>query len=283
MKRVSIAVSVALSSAAVLALLLVAGQSAEAGDASGPPLLPDLIVEEPAEILVYKQPGERSTILRFSHTTSNVGVGPLEISPDLQTDECGPKGERGRVAYQMIYEDTDADGVFDRDVDRGGDTREVGCMVYHAAPGHDHYHFNDFALFELYSERSGKLKETSDKVSFCVYDLDQPYPRLPGSPAAMFYKFANCDREDGTHGISVGYADYYDADTTGQELDVTGRRPGRYCLVARADPVDRLTERGSEGETNNETEVRIRLNRERNTDDEGREVKRLAGPCKLPG
>lgn len=280
-KRVSIALSVALASAATLALLLATGPSAQAGDSSGDPLLPDLVVEEPERILLVKEPGAKTAILRFSHTTSNVGAGPLEINPDLSTETCGEDGERGRRAHQAIYGDSNSDGQFVRGEDQVVSVENVGCMTFHAV--HNHYHFDDFALYELYSERSGRLKETSDKMSFCVFDLDRTHPGLPGSPASMFYSFTNCDRDDGTHGISVGYADLYGPDTPGQELDVTGRRRGTYCLVAYTDPIDKLAELGSEGETNNETEVRIRLNPERDTAVDGREVKRLDGPCKLPG
>lgn len=280
--RIGAAAFIALFSA-LGAWLLLSSSAANAGGPSGPSLLPDLVVEQPRQIVLQRSEGTKKTFLRFSHTTANTGQGPLEIYPDLSTDTCGDAGDRGRVAYQAIFQDSDAggppDGVYDRKEDTEAIAEPVGCMVFHDI--HNHYHFDDFALYELYRMKSGRLRENSDKVSFCVYDLTRPYPDLPGSPAQAFYDFLNCAADDGTHGISVGYADIYGPATPGQEFDVSDRRPGRYCLVARTDPADRLEEVAAGGEDNNTRAVQIRVNK-KNATDTGRPVPVLNKPCAAP-
>ena len=280
--RVGAAAFAALFSA-LGAWLLLSSSSATAGSQSGPSLLPDLVVETPDQIVLQRATGTKKTFLRFSHTTANIGRGPLEIYPDLSTETCGDEGNRGRVAYQAIFQDSDADGgpdaVFDPKDDTETVAEPVGCMIFHDI--HNHYHFEDFALYELYRMKSGQLRETSDKVSFCVVDILNPHPDLPGAPAQGVYGFENCDADDGTHGISVGWADIYNADTAGQEFDVSDRSPGRYCLVARTDPADRLDEVASGGEDNNAQAVQIRVNRKHATVP-GRAVPVLNEPCAPP-
>jgi len=232
-----------------------------------PTLLPDLAVPKPHEILIERR--NRRATLRFSHTTANRGDGPLEISPDLSTTTCTEGGEDGREAYQYVFRDLDRSGAFERNADGPPEGRPVGCMIFHEP--HNHYHFKDFALYELYRERTGRLVGTSDKVSFCVFDLAPLASGLPG--AAAYYDFSNCDKDDGTHGISVGWADTYGAATKGQELDVTGMRRGRYCLVSIADPEGRLDEKPG-GKANNTRRVRIAMRPGRAF------VKKLPTPCR---
>jgi hypothetical protein len=248
-----------------VAALSLGARSAGAGNPA-PALLPDLIVPKPAELFIDKL-GKRA-ILRFSHTTANIGRGPLEISPDLEASNCSSDGEDWFDADQYVYRDTDGSGAFERGVDEAPEKRPVGCMYFHEP--HDHYHFRDFALYELYRERTGNRVATSDKVSFCVFDLQEYNGDLPG--AEQFYSGSNCDRSDGTHGISVGWADVYTSSTPGQELNVTGKRRGRYCLVAKADPDNRLDEQGSTA--NNVRRLRIALRPGRGI------VRRLDGRCK---
>ena len=280
--RVAAAAFVAVASA-LGTWLLVSSSAATAGGPTGDSLLPDLIVEPPSAIVLQRLSGTKKTFLRFSHTTSNVGNGPLEIYPDLNTETCGDEGARGRVAYQRIFQDSNAnggpDGVFDRSVDNETVNDPVGCMIFHDI--HNHYHVEDFALYELYRMKSGLLKETSDKVSFCVFDLTQTHASLPGSPGSGFYTFTNCDEDDGTHGISVGYADIYGSGTPGQEFDVSDRNPGRYCLVAYTDPADRLEEVTTGGEDNNVQAVQIKLNL-KNASEFGKPVATLDEPCSPP-
>jgi Lysyl oxidase len=260
------------------AWLIVNSSPATAGSATGEALLPDLIVEPPDDIVLQGTPGGK-TFLRFSHTTSNVGDGPLQIYPDLETESCGEQGDRGRVAYQAIFQDSNGNGTFERNVDTQTVSEPVGCMIYHEI--HQHYHFEDFARYQLYRVKSGVLRETSDKVSFCVVDILNTHPELPGAADEPYYSFENCQADSGIHGISVGYADIYGSGTPGQEFDVTERHPGRYCLVAWTDPTDRLSEVATGGEDNNLQTVQIRMNL-KNATDFGKSVPIVDEPCSPP-
>lgn len=273
------AYGVAVASIVAVLGIATAGPASGAAGSSGTALLPDLVVESPADIVLQRQDGSTETYLRFSHSTANTGVGPLEIYPDLTTDTCGEKGHRGRVAYQAIYEDGNSNGTFQRGIDTETTAMPVGCMIYHKI--HEHYHFEDFARYELYRMETGRLVEVSKKVSFCVIDSHKYAPQLPGSPENPYYNFANCATDSGTHGISVGWADKYGAGTPGQEFNVSGRREGRFCLVTRADPKNRLTEIAPGGEDNNVESVQIRMSLKQATD-LGRAVRVLDEPCSAP-
>ena len=138
-------------------------------------------------------------------------------------------------------------------------------MIFHDI--HTHYHFEDFAQYELYRVKSGELKEISDKVSFCVVDILNTHPGPPTPPRIPTTSFENCQTDSGIHGISVGWADIYGSGTPGQEFDISDRKnPGRYCLVARTDPADRLDEIATGGEDNNIQTVQIRMNKKNATE-----------------
>jgi hypothetical protein len=79
-----------------------------------------------------------------------------------------------------------------------------------------------------------------DKVSFCLRDNE----RVPDvdAPARPDKGYGKCAR-DRIQGISVGWADVYDASLPGQELKLPRAMPdGVYCLRVRADPLDLLLE-----------------------------------------
>ncbi len=57
-------------------------------------------------------------------------------------------------------------------------------------------------------------------------------------------------------GLSIGWADTYDASLPGQSLAVAGLPAGNYCLISRADPVNRIDELS---DTNNNRRTRLHL------------------------
>lgn len=122
--------------------------------------------------------------------------------------------------------------------------RTVGEFVYHSAPGHEHWHFEAFALYELRRLAddggpdllSGGLIGHGEKVSFCLqdserYDYSQPISRPFYTGCGRLYQ-----------GISAGWADVYGAHLAGQHLSVDGVPDGRYALVFTVDPEGRLWE-----------------------------------------
>ena len=125
--------------------------------------------------------------------------------------------------------------MFNRAQDTDSAKRLFGCERFH--PPHDHWHLLDFSRYKLVRQRTGRTVVRSTKIGFCVIDTDRRFASLPGSPAAPYYPAgsADCDR-DSIDGLSVGWTDTYAYSLPGQQLNVTGLRRGRYCLVSKADP-----------------------------------------------
>lgn len=213
-------------------------------------LLPDLHPVPPYGIFVEVAPnGHRH--LRLSVESGDVGSGPLELFP--VAEDCDHDGDatNDRTAYQRVYLDSDGDGVFERGRDTTSTTTKAGCFVFH--PSHNHWHFRDYALYELKRLRDGTIVGTGRKVSFCIVDTIHEHPELPGSPAGKFYQ--SCDADD-TEGISVGWGDVYANWLPGQSIPLDGVGDGSYCVVDVADPDGRLRE---SDDSNNAAGTAIRL------------------------
>ena len=223
---------IAVGMALATGLLLVRSAAAEA-----PSLLyPDLRTLPPRDLLLDSRTVDGTTrfALRFTTSIWNAGPGPLELR--------GASSGEKTLAYQRIYDD--AGGV---------DERLVGEFVYH--PDHAHWHFENFAAYELWPKQeydqwvaSGRRegqprwrgsKTTGLRESFCVRDSDL-MTMLPGSPSDKVYDA--CDQE--LQGISPGWADTYPYALAGQWV-LLGESPlpdGSYVLRIVADPANLLYE-----------------------------------------
>jgi hypothetical protein len=240
------------------------------GDALQPDLVTLALQDE--DVIVTFEDGRR--LLRLSTEVANNGSGPLEIFPSPESHNCDGDGDpaNDRDASQRTFADTDASGNFTAGTDGILSETGVGCMRYHAA--HDHWHVLDFARYELRREPKGTLVAKRRKVGFCVGDNRVAFarPDTPGTPAYPFGPpgSVGCDPQ-ATQGLSIGWADLYLFYVPGQELDITDLRPGKYCLISRADPRDLLDETN---EDNNLRRTRLQLNPNRLS------VQRLPGRCR---
>jgi hypothetical protein len=122
--------------------------------------------------------------------------------------------------------------------------------LFHYSECHSHYHFDQFATFEL-RDGAGMVVASGFKPGFCLLDsYSWAWPNTPGH-----YDCAN-------QGISRGHADIYESDLPCQWIDVTGVPPGDYTIWAalnqpRADSaMPMLVERDYE---NNMVEVPVTL------------------------
>lgn len=190
----------------------------------------------PSSFVVTFEGGER--LLRFPNEVANASTGVLELFP--VEGDCDGDGDSGndRMGYQRMYRDTNDNGRFDRGADRAMRPRFAGCFQFH--PEHDHWHFENFARYQLKRMSDGKLVRTSDKVSFCIVDIARRFPAIPGSPTRSFYN--RCARGT-TSGLSVGWSDIYSSGLEGQSLIITTLVDGHYCFVSTADPANLLVER----------------------------------------
>ena len=225
-----------------------------------PELLPDLRTYRPSDLNLdtNRIPGHR--LLRFSNVVLNKGKGPMELGP--KAEDCDGNGDPNddRTAYQHVFEDTNGDGVFSRATDAFTE-QPAGCQIFHSAPDHNHWHFEDFARYELlkYTKDGvlGKVVSVSDKVSFCLVDTNSDKPALPGYSATKYYgtQQARCQQDEVT-GISIGWSDSYSYFLEGQWVDITDLPIGTYCLRSTVDPNNRLEELK---DTNNWRDIKLRI------------------------
>src|SRR5262249_28303883 len=177
-------------------------------------LLPDLVTwanESAGDLYGWyldktTEPGH--TLLRLSNSVANQGAGKLE----LRGGAINPDGTQ--QVYQRIYRD---DGTF-FDV-------LAGNFVYH--PEHMHIHFEDFAQYNLRPVNAdgspGALIAGGQKTSFAVEDTAVYNSSLPGFSSTSAYNSAGQ-----IQGLSVGWADVYNANLADQWIDITGVAPGTY-------------------------------------------------------
>lgn len=199
-------------------------------------LLPDLYTLPPSDLSIEVHYAPPKRLLRFSNSIANGGPGTLELWGE--SDQASGK----TTVAQRIYT---AAGTFQG--------LEVGEFIFH--PQHDHWHFVNFASYELWTLSSyGGLVSTvglTGKVSYCLRDTFRIHTSQPASGPA----YLACDRKE--QGISAGWVDRYRSTLPGQVIDITSLPSyGVYALVSTADPENRLLEAN---ETNNAARIYIEI------------------------
>jgi Lysyl oxidase len=175
----------------------------------------------PAGNLAIVQDISGAIQLVFSATTWNNGDGPLVLVAGA-TDSATL---RQKVDQRVFL----SDGTFY--------DRNVGIFEWH--PAHNHFHFEDYALYTLQPfDAPGGSERTSAKTSFCIMDTTQVDTRLPGAPNKPVY--VTCG--NAMQGMSVGWGDTYGSQLAGQSIDLTGLPDGVYKLIIEADPKKQLLE-----------------------------------------
>jgi Lysyl oxidase len=145
-------------------------------------------------------------------------------------------------AYQFFYSGTTRIG-----------RKKVGSMEYDPRVGHQHWHFHDFAVYELLD--SGQTNPVrSGKEAFCLANTDaidmtvkNVLWRIPidtlssvcGTSTSTFIRET----------MAVGYGDTYEQFLPGQAFDITGVPNGTYYIRITANPLGRLAEVSSANNT----------------------------------
>ena len=253
---------------------MIAGAAAAqgAGASSEARLLPDLVTLRVGQGDLFMDRSAGKLYLRLTNEIANRGRGPLEIRPSPAPNDCDGDGNpaNDRDTYQRIFLDSNADQVFDRAQDTDFADRLFGCERFH--PPHDHWHLLDFTRYKLVRERNRRTAVRSTKIGFCIIDTGHRFAGLPGSPVTPYYPAGSADCDRGSvDGLSVGWSDTYAYSLPGQQVNVTGLRRGRYCLVSKADPSNVLRELDN---SNNARRAPIALRPAK------QKVKRLPGRCR---
>ena len=196
--------------------------------ASDPPdeaatrMLPDLQVSRPLELYIHDgADGVRE--IRFSTTIANLGDGPLLMVGAYDI---------AAAAVSTIQRIQHSDGTVEE--------YDVGRFVFD--DGHEHWHLEDFIVFELWSlDAAGSPSEviaTTGKMTFCLADSHPIQETIPN--AAPKATVTSCGQE--VQGISVGWEDIYLSELPGQELDIPDLPDGRYAIRSVVDPDNLLLE-----------------------------------------
>ena len=190
--------------------------------------LPDL-VSVPAWQIGTEVDEDGTDRLTFNAHEWNAGPGPLVV-------EGYRRGSTETMdAYQFFY----------RDGKEIGSTK-TGTMEYHDAPEHDHWHFLDFASYDLVTTK-GSLVTTSGKQSWCLVPTDPVDLTVPGAvwrPEATGLDSACGDRSALwlREVLPTGWGDTYSQHQT-QTFDLTGVRNGKYQIKITVNPNGNLHER----------------------------------------
>lgn len=188
--------------------------------------LPDLQMVAPKELYLEETTGNRS--IRFSTTVVNKGQGPLELLGTYNP-------ETNKIdARQVIHKK------------EGLEARKVGEFIFHE--GHNHWHFEKFDLFELWSLKDGKnldkVVASTDKMSFCIQDEEILPEEIEGKPVQAVYSDCAGERQ----GISVGWTDTYEAELEGQVMDISQVPDGLYAFKSTVDPDNLIKEMDDQNE-----------------------------------
>jgi hypothetical protein len=203
-------------------------------------LLPDLDQRAPRGLVVSRIAGRYK--LGFDSAVDSVGHGPLWIR--------GVRSGAGMQARQLVRL---AGGGFEAH-------RDAGTLRYTWSSSHSHWHLLRFARYELRRAEDRSLLGTDRKTGFCLADhYGTARGVRPGRPTFLGNCAAGAPGARAVEqGSSVGFTDRYPAHFHGQNVDLTGARPGVYVLVNRANPDGLLRERRYD---NNAASVRLRLTR----------------------
>jgi hypothetical protein len=199
--------------------------------------LPNLVPLTPSDVGVGTADDGSGEALRFTVSTANRGKYALDLTgvPNSGYPQTSD-------AYQCVMWTTDRVCQ---------ERRQVGTFGFHQA--HLHYHFEDYALYELRHLDAGGEPDMSPeglvapgvKASFCLidYDPDQPSNHPLYQNPHPLYLTCTGSFGIGVQGISPGWKDTYSSGLAGQQIEIDGVPRGRdYALVITADPSNRLWE-----------------------------------------
>ena len=168
-------------------------------------------------------------LLNFGATVWIGGTSPLDVE-GFRTN-----GSPVMQAYQYFWQNGHLIGRM-----------RAGTMGFDSAPGHNHWHFQQFAEYRLLNSTKG-VAVRSHKVGFCIAPSDGVDLLLPhavwqpnsigfvgqcGSPTALWVQ----------EYLPVGWGDTYFQSVAGQSFNITHLPNGTYYIEVIANPLRVLHE-----------------------------------------
>jgi hypothetical protein len=205
--------------------------------------LPDLEARPAWRIRTYHRARTDTDLLTFSATVWNGGEGPLLV------EGFRPGDPQFMPATQYFVGPGGVEGK-----------EEVGTFQFHNAPGHHHWHFDDFANYSLYDPATDTTI-LSGKRSFCLAPTDPVDLTAPGAewqPDGIGL-YSACGGPEAVwlrEVLPAGWGDTYTQSVAGQAFDITDLPNGTYKVRVSANPAHKLIETDYD---NNDSSVTIHL------------------------
>jgi hypothetical protein len=168
--------------------------------------------------------------VNFGATVWNAGTSPLLVDGFRRT------GTELMDAYQYFF---DAKG-------KQVGSRAAGTMEWDNREGHLHWHFTDFAQYNLL-KADKKLAVRSGKEAFCLANTDAVDYTMKGAK----WRPDNTDLSTSCGAntvvavrevLDIGNGDTYSQDRPGQSFDITNLKNGTYYIQVLANPSNKLAE-----------------------------------------
>ena len=127
---------------------------------------------------------------------------------------------------------------------------QVGTLKYDARPGHEHWHFQQFATYQLLDANKNSIVY-STKEGFCLAPtdaIDLAVPRADWNPGQLGFGGTVCGGANSLwtrETLPTGWGDTYFQGLPGQSFDITNLPNGTYLIAVKANPTGQLYERST--------------------------------------
>jgi Lysyl oxidase len=213
------------------------GGSAAFGPATvnpSPGTMPDLVPLPAWGIAVDNH--KKHSYLDFSATVWDSGPAPMVIEGFRRP------GTSVMDAFEYFYKDGQVVG-----------RAPAGILHYDSAPGHEHWHFQQFAAYTLLDESMTK-QVASRKTGFCLAPTDAIDLTVPGAlwrPDSVGL-FSQCGDQNAIwtrETLPSGWGDTYEQSLPGQSFDITNLPNGTYWIQIQANPLGQIHEVSTSNDT----------------------------------
>ncbi|MGZ5306639.1 MAG: lysyl oxidase family protein [Actinomycetota bacterium] len=204
-----------------------------------PGVRPDLVALPAWGISVDHQRRGNRDFLDFGATVWDKGPSPMVVEGFRRP------GEPIMDGWEYFYSDGEPIG-----------RAPAGDLMYDARPGHQHWHFEQFARYSLLAEDETQIVR-SEKTGFCLAPTDAIDMTVPGAnwnPYSIGLGTACGSRASiwTREVLPTGWGDTYFQGLPGQSFDITDLPNGTYFIAVEANPDGLLIE----GSTSNNVEMR---------------------------